>query len=140
MNVSYAAIQMAWELVRVAPFPPEKPFVEASQELQDEGHTTLMFALNNPESLGLYGQGKIPEAYMVVPPMLRDKYAILSRDWKGTIRELVYTSTGKHVKAGDWRHGYQVTGGSAPHKQGSSGKVWYEGGMFFPSVLGMMWK
>ena len=70
---------------------------------------------------------------------------IQSRDWQGNTLTLVNEVTGCAVQAGDVLEDFRgdpvtVTGGKAPHKPGSTGKVWTaDGGEFYPSVVNCAW-
>jgi hypothetical protein len=70
---------------------------------------------------------------------------ITSTDYLGRTCTLVHEHNGTPVFLGDnieARRGSAVcTGGRAPHKPGSSGKVWTEdGGEFFPHVFDLKWE
>ena len=38
-----------------------------------------------------------------------------------------------------FRGNYRIDGGRAPHKPGSTGKVWTDKGEFFPGVVNAVW-
>ena len=67
---------------------------------------------------------------------------ITSTDYKG--RACTLTHEGRPVRAGEILETskgdqYRITGGRAPHKPASSGKVWTDGGEFFPTVFNCNW-
>jgi hypothetical protein len=75
---------------------------------------------------------------------------IQSKDYAGRTCTLVSTKTGKPVMQGDLAplsgaHNCIVSGGRAPHKPSSSGKVWVQDrhnsseSEFYPSVIDAQW-
>lgn len=57
---------------------------------------------------------------------------------------LVHEDTNEEVNAGDSVTSFRgepavVKGGMPPHKPSSTGRVWVDGGEFFPSVFGLKW-
>lgn len=77
---------------------------------------------------------------------------ITSKDWDGITRTLVHCVDAKDaawtprvpVTEGEKftdRRGdvYTVSGGRAPHKPSSSGKVWTDKGEFYPTVINCEW-
>ena len=71
------------------------------------------------------------------------KKLIQSTDYSGAICTLVYEATGEAVYVGDVRGEETITGGRAPHKPSSTGRVYidFQGtkGEFFPGVVGAKW-
>lgn len=77
---------------------------------------------------------------------------ITSTDYLGRECTLVHESTNEPVKINEVVKSfrgdpYRVTGGRAPHKPDSQGKVWFSisaddniGGEFYPTVLGLRWR
>lgn len=72
--------------------------------------------------------------------------AIVSRDYLGVDRVLCHEGTDEPVTTDEEVTSFRgertkIKGGRAPHKSGSSGKVWpINGGEYFPSVFGLHWK
>jgi hypothetical protein len=71
---------------------------------------------------------------------------IISKNWKGeecTLRheKAPHAAAMEGYEYTDFRGGSAIiTGGKAPHKPGSQGKVWTrDGGEYFPSVFGLVW-
>ena len=67
---------------------------------------------------------------------------ITSTDYTG--KACTLTHNGQPVSAGeileDFRGDqYRVTGGQAPHKPSSSGKIYTDGGNYYPTVFGCQW-
>ena len=67
---------------------------------------------------------------------------ITSTDHANRICTLTYN--GQPIKLGeileDFRGNYyRVTGGQAPHKPSSSGKIYTDGGNYYPAVFGCQW-
>ena len=67
---------------------------------------------------------------------------IKSKDWQGQICVLCHESrpimTDETFQSRN--NTYRVTGGSAPHKPSSQGKIFTDSdGVFYPSVLGLRW-
>jgi hypothetical protein len=57
---------------------------------------------------------------------------------------LVHEETNEEVEAGASVTSFRgepdvVKGGTPPHKPSSTGRVWVNGGEFFPSVFGLKW-
>lgn len=135
MNVSYAAIALAYYIVYGKILPDDAEFETESYKLENEGHYTLLCMCARINDI----DWKTPELYVhQIPGAILSKYRIGALDWEGTPRYLRYKNGG-FVKKGDTNSGYTVTGGTAPHKQGSTGRVWHTNGEFFPSVLKMEW-
>lgn len=74
---------------------------------------------------------------------------VTSEDWSGKTRTLVHEGTGKPVTVGETVTDFRgdkatVTGGEAPHKQGSTGRVYVKQNeheaQYFPSVFELEWK
>lgn len=74
---------------------------------------------------------------------------VTGKDWAGKVRTLVYAQDGAPVCTGDLlvsSENYIVTGGSAPHKPGSTGRVYvtsvgHPGAHeFFPGVFNLRWE
>lgn len=71
--------------------------------------------------------------------------ALQARDYAGIWRTLTDTNTGKPVRKGDQHYNFRgelrtITGAQAPHKAGSTGRVYTDQGAFFPSVLDLEWR
>lgn len=65
---------------------------------------------------------------------------IQSEDYDGVPCSLVCTKTNQPVYRGDVMSGHMITGGRAPQKPSSTGRVWVEGGgEYFPIVVGAKW-
>lgn len=73
---------------------------------------------------------------------------IVSKDWAGVERTLVHIATGFPVQMNERvvedDRKLMITGGRAPHKSGSSGRVWVKEGKalyeWFPHVCDMKWE
>lgn len=67
---------------------------------------------------------------------------ITSQDYTGTACTLTHNgqpvNSGEILETNDGDQ-YRITGGRAPHKPSSTGKVWTDGGEFFPSVFNCAW-
>jgi hypothetical protein len=67
---------------------------------------------------------------------------ITSTNYAG--RTCTLTHNGQPVQPGEILESfrgdqYRITGGRAPHHPASTGKVWTDGGEFFPSVFDCKW-
>ena len=67
---------------------------------------------------------------------------ITSRDYNGNLCKLLHN--GKVIAHGTHVRTFRgtlltVTGGEAPQKPGSSGKVWTDAGEYFPGVVNAEW-
>lgn len=93
-----------------------------------------------------------PNLTFIVPLATIDPYErklmIKSIDWEGNELTLV-NEAGEPIKEGDTLKTFRgekviVTGGKAPHKSSSTGKVWVKDGEFnreyYPSVVGAKWE
>jgi hypothetical protein len=68
---------------------------------------------------------------------------ITSHDYTGALCRLV-NAKGKPIKPNQkirtlWGHSVTVTDGSAPHKQGSTGRIFTDQGAYFPGVICAQW-
>ena len=65
---------------------------------------------------------------------------IQSEDFDGVKCSLICETTDQPITAGALMRGHLIEGGRAPHKPGSTGRVWVKGGgEYFPSVVGAKW-
>lgn len=73
----------------------------------------------------------------------RKRLPITSTGWDGSNWTLVDEATEARIGQGVTRKGfrgdYRIDGGKAPHKAGSTGRVWTDKGEFFPSVVDCKW-
>jgi len=70
---------------------------------------------------------------------------IQSHDYAGTLCTLIHDATGKPVAHGDTLKTFRgdehaIRGGAAPHKPGSTGKIYTGSSEYFPSVFGCTWR
>lgn len=71
--------------------------------------------------------------------------AIVSRDFDNKEMVLINEKTGKTINAGDTAKDFKggpvvVTGGRAPHKLSSTGKIWTDDSCeYYPSVINAKW-
>lgn len=73
------------------------------------------------------------------------KEIITSKDWSGTTRTLVHSRNGVAVKKGEIVANFRgelriINGGTAPHKDSSTGRISTNAGELFPSVCNLEWK
>lgn len=73
------------------------------------------------------------------------KPTLVREDWRGKQCALIHDETGEPVSIHDTLttsrgEAYRVTGGAAPHKPSSTGRVYTTGGEYFPSVFGCTWR
>jgi hypothetical protein len=82
--------------------------------------------------------------------MKRNLMTITSKNHDGIVCTLVNVKTGQPVKVGDDANlrdepGFVISGGRAPHKPGSTGRVWVQDKRngsereFFPGVVDAQW-
>ena len=70
---------------------------------------------------------------------------ITSPDYTGAVLVLVHADTGAPVAVGDTVVDFRgnamtITGGRAPHHEASTGRVYTDGGEYFPGVANLAWR
>ena len=63
---------------------------------------------------------------------------------KSKLKTLVNATTREPLRVGQQVNDFRgevhvITGGEAPHKPSSTGRVWTDKGIFYPSVIGAQW-
>ena len=134
MEISCAAIVIAYYIVNNEHMPGDKPFKEAAYELGEAGHYALLVTCNQPEILKAYVEntGKNLEPVVaIIPELALRPYRIRS----GT-KYLRVKATGEYVRKGGSYSGYMALGGNA-----DTNEVELIDGRTMPAnEVGMEWK